>query len=93
MTCTHKDFAARVAVNRVTNERDADVMYYMADVSIKCVHCGEPFRFIGIPGGYSRAGPTVAIDAETAQLPIGPASSTMSPLDHFHKAVPTGGTA
>ena len=88
--CEHVHFQASVAVNRVTDNDGSKVLYYMADVQVSCAVCGEPFKFIGLPGGYSQQSPTVSIDAITAQLPIGPESSTMSPLDRIAQITTEG---
>lgn len=90
MTCEHLNFAAHVAVNRVTDDAGVAVLHFMADVRIACADCGQQFRFVGLPGGYSADAPTVSIDAETAQLPIGPAESTMSPLDKIAQGTAQG---
>ncbi len=67
--CEHKDFAARVEVNRLEDKN-----MFAADVTITCLECKKPFRFLGLPGGVSLSHPTISIDATEARLPIAPGS-------------------
>lgn len=46
---------------------------WIADVTIKCVRCGVPFRFLGLPGGLSFERPMVSITGEELRAPIEPA--------------------
>lgn len=65
--CEHKEFEARVEVNRLE-----DVKRFVADVSIICRDCRTPFRFVGLPVGISIGGASVSIDATEARLTIAP---------------------
>ncbi len=65
--CKHPDFAARVVVNRLE-----DTGRFMADVTVNCSACGEPFRFVGVPFGVSMAQPMVSIDGFELRIPIAP---------------------
>ena len=65
--CTHEDFHARVAVGRIL-----DVGKFVADVTIKCADCGEPFRFVGVPAGISYDHPMISIDGLELHAPIEP---------------------
>ncbi len=47
---------------------------FAADVTITCLECKKPFRFLGLPGGVSLSHPTISIDATEARLPIAPGS-------------------
>lgn len=67
--CEHKDFEAKVTVNRIEDKGQ-----FAADVLITCLACKKPFRFLGLPGGVSLERPTVSIDATEARLPIAPGS-------------------
>lgn len=67
MSCEHKNFAARVAVNRLE-----DTGRFSADVTIHCSDCQEPFRFMGLPAGSSWRWPTVSIDGLELRAPIEP---------------------
>jgi len=66
MKCKHEQFEAHVDVNRLS-----DTGRFSADVRIKCVQCGEPFRFLGLPAGVDPDGPTVSVDGTEARMPIG----------------------
>jgi hypothetical protein len=65
--CEHKEFEARVEVNRLE-----DVKQFAADVHITCLECKKPFRFLGLPGGLHPGRPTVSVDGTEARLPILP---------------------
>ncbi len=67
MWCEHKDFEAKVTVNRLE-----DVKRYAADVAIACRVCGVSFQFLGLPGGLHPDYPTVSVDGTEARLPIAP---------------------
>ncbi len=68
--CTHKEFEASVAVNRIE-----DIGRFAADVRIVCCECKTPFYFLGLPGGIHIDHPTVSVDATEARLPIAPLQS------------------
>ncbi len=72
MNCPHEDFEAHVAVNRLTGTGGGDITGYAADVTIRCMHCNTPFRFLGLPGGLAPDKPTVSVDGTEARLPIAP---------------------
>ena len=65
--CAHKQFGAKVAVNQLE-----DSGKFIADVRVKCIECGEPFRFIGLPAGINFERPTVSIDETELHAPIEP---------------------
>ncbi len=65
--CEHKEFEARVEVNRLE-----DVKRFAADVHIQCRECKRPFRFLGLPGGLHLEYPTISVDGTEARLPIAP---------------------
>lgn len=65
--CAHEEFAATVAVGRIL-----DVGKFVADIRISCAHCGEPFRFVGVPAGLRFDGPAVSIDGLELHAPIEP---------------------
>lgn len=74
--CKHVHFNANVSVNRM-----ADTGRFSADVTIKCVDCGIPMRFIGLPGGLDMNGASVSADACEARLSIAPLGEVIPPLD------------
>lgn len=74
--CPHLDFEAYVAVNRITaSNGDPTVIGYSADITVKCAHCAEPFRWSGVAAGLSPARPMCSIDEATLIAPLRPASA------------------
>lgn len=76
MKCSHNSFEADVTVNRIE-----DIGRFMADVTIKCVECGTPFRFIGLPAGMDYNSPCVSVDAQQLRAPIAPKGEVVSELE------------
>jgi hypothetical protein len=74
--CPHEQFAADVVVNRIE-----DVGRFMADVRVKCVQCGTPFRFVGLPAGMDYNSPCVSVDACEGRFPIAPKGDVLSELE------------
>jgi hypothetical protein len=90
-TCKHLSFEAHVEVTRladgfgevgevgeVVDKETAVITGYTADVRIKCIACGTPFEFIGLPWGLSRGKPMCSVDFQEARMPIRPA--TLAPI-------------
>jgi len=77
--CPHEHFAADVAVNRIGEDDPGNDTglpnHYSADVRVRCVDCGEPFRWIGVPAGLSPHQPMCSVDETELRAPIRPASS------------------
>jgi hypothetical protein len=69
--CTHPEFHANVAVARIE-----DVGKFVAEIRVRCVRCGEPFRFVGVPAGLSYDHPMVSIDGLELNAPIEPEIET-----------------
>lgn len=65
--CSHHEFAAKVAVNRLE-----DIAGFSADITITCKDCGTPFTFIGVEGGLSFAKPMVSPLGVELRCPIRP---------------------
>ena len=75
MNCQHKNFRAQVDVHRLTKSDESDeVVGYAADVSITCDECHMPFRFKGLPAGYSEERPMANMEGIEARMPIEPVS-------------------
>ena len=74
--CEHQNFEADVQVNRIE-----DIGRFSADVRVKCMDCGVPFRFIGLPSGVDVNSPTVSIDATEGRFPIAPKGEVLSELE------------
>lgn len=73
--CPHENFWADVDVNRLTNTEGGPVTGYSASIRIKCVDCGEPFRFTGVKAGLSMARPMCSVDETELHAPVRPASA------------------
>ncbi len=73
--CKHRNFRSDVAVNRII---EGDSIVFNADIRIKCVDCGLPFEFTGIPWGVDVRSPHVSIDKMEARLPISPTDHSQS---------------
>lgn len=67
MACPHEHFEAHVIVNRLE-----DTGGFAADVTIRCVDCETPFRFLGLPGGLLADGAAVSFDGTEARLALAP---------------------
>lgn len=68
--CQHEQFAAQVNVGRITSEDQP--LRFVADVTITCVQCKEPFRFLGVESGLHFEKPTASIDGLELHAPIEP---------------------
>jgi hypothetical protein len=73
--CPHEHFAAQVDVQRLTDTDDGPVTAYIAEVTVTCEDCDEPFRWTGVPAGFSGAHPTCSIDEKTLNAPMRPSSA------------------
>ena len=73
--CGHADMEATVEVARLTPEEGAPVEGYSAEVRVRCIECGEKFRWIGLEPGMSPARPMCNIDQTVMVAPLRPASS------------------
>lgn len=76
MGCSHPDFAATVEVSRLE-----DSGRFAADVRIKCVACGVPMRFLGLPLGLDLNSATVSVDGTEARLGIAPKGETVPSIN------------
>lgn len=75
--CPHLNFMANVAVNRIGEAETTDGLprAYMADITVCCEDCGEPFRWCGVQAGLSFAHPMVSVDELEMHAPLRPASA------------------
>lgn len=67
--CTHEAFEANVNVGRITGDGP---IRFIADITIKCTQCHEPFRFLGVSSGLHFERPTVSIDGLELHAPLEP---------------------
>lgn len=53
--CLHEEFEAHVEVTRVQNgdQGTDELIAFGCDIRVRCVECGEPFGFRGVPCGIS----------------------------------------
>ena len=73
--CPHRDFTAEVAVNRIADPPDSPPTAYIADITVSCADCGEPFRWTGVRAGVSFNHPMVSVDERELHAPLRPASA------------------
>lgn len=74
--CKHMQFDSKVMINRLE-----DTGRFVAEVTITCVECKLPFRFMGLPIGLDLNGATVNHDSTEARLSMLPADQPMSLID------------
>lgn len=65
--CSHNIFDCSVIVSRLE-----DILGFSADIRITCRDCGTPFRFIGVPGGFSMREPMASPGGIELRCPIEP---------------------
>lgn len=71
MRCEHKNFDARVSVNRL-EDGPGKVGAFVADVAVHCIDCGTRFQFLGLDQGLNIGGAAVSYDRTEAHLTISP---------------------
>lgn len=69
--CEHSKFNAEVKTVRLTDD-DGKITGYTTDITISCAECFKPFRWVGVPMGYSVNQPMVSIDGLELRAPIEP---------------------
>ena len=80
--CEHPDFAAVVAVHRLTDDA-GKVTAYQAEIKIRCTACRKPFQFLGLEPGTDNQGARVSVDGLEARLALCPRGEVPSPLDRL----------
>jgi len=75
--CEHKDFRGDIKVARLTSEGSTAITGFFADIRINCAECGQPFEFVGIPGGFSFYEPRLSVDSTELRAPIKPATGQL----------------
>lgn len=81
MTCEHKNFGVNIGVNRIVSP--GRPMQFIAEFSIRCSDCDQPFRFLGLKTGLDMQGARVSADGKGACLAIEPNDSEPRPLDRM----------
>lgn len=79
------NFAAEVNVGRLTgsDEPDAPVRSYLAEIKVSCAECGLPFEFLGLEAGMDTEGAKVSIDGLEARLAITPKGVRPNPFQRM----------
>jgi len=75
--CEHPHFDALVNVGRIGTGDTPDGMpaAYVAEVTVKCGECGEPFRWSGVRAGLSYVEPMCSPDETELRAPMRPRSA------------------
>ena len=73
--CKHEEFDAAVVVNRLE-----DSGRFMADVKIKCVQCGVPMVFLGLPRGFDMNSAATDLHGTELRAAIHPFGETVPEL-------------
>jgi len=77
MPCEHNQFEASVDVSRIKESEDGPVTAFMAEVRVKCVDCGQPFRFKCSRIGVDPKEPMASADGQELRCPIEPSDGTL----------------
>ena len=67
--CRHEQFSAQVNVGRIESDGPRR---FVADITVSCAQCQEPFRFLGVPSGLHFERPTVSVDGLELHAPLEP---------------------
>jgi hypothetical protein len=81
--CAHEQFQANVKVARLE-----DTGKFMAEITVRCTQCDEPFRFLGVPAGLSFDRPTASIDDLELHAPIEPEGEKRLHTRAIYQALP-----
>ena len=76
MSCEHESFQGSIAVNRIAGD-DGTVTNYVADISVRCATCGEPFHFVGFNVGMSFTKAMVGVGGTELRAPIAPGEAPL----------------
>lgn len=71
--CDHEQFKADCDINRLSETDDGPITGYSINISVKCIQCGQKFRFLGVPAGSDHQFPRASIDGTELRAPIEPA--------------------
>lgn len=71
--CKHERFQCTCEVTRLHKEGEPEkITGYTTDIKVHCTDCGQPFEWIGVPGGSSPMQPMVSFDGTELRAPIRP---------------------
>lgn len=68
--CTHENFAACVNVGRLSDTEGGPITSYVADVTVSCAECGQPFGFRCPTIGMLDDQPAVSPDGLELHVPL-----------------------
>jgi hypothetical protein len=74
--CAHENFKCQANIGRLSEGEGGPITGYCAGITVHCVDCGLPFRFIGLAAGNHYAEPRVSIDGTELRAPLEPATHT-----------------
>lgn len=70
--CTHQNFHTAAEINRLQEENETEPHAYVVELTIKCLDCGQPFYFQGLPCFVYDGRPSTSALGDKARLPITP---------------------
>lgn len=76
MPCKHLHFLCNVTVNRLE-----DTGRFNAEVTITCLDCSTPFRFVGLPYGLDLNGAAVSPDGTEGRFAVAPKGEVATLVD------------
>ena len=71
--CEHARVGLELDMARLTDSDGNHEGQFAADIRVKCLDCKAPFRFKGLPGGYSPDRTMVGINGEELRAAMEPA--------------------
>ncbi len=69
--CEHKEFIGNFNIARLEDSKG-----FMAEMTVKCAECDEPFKFLGLPLGLNMHGAAVDPTLTEARIAIAPLSES-----------------
>lgn len=80
--CQHMVFMCNAKMTRLAeSETSEKIVGYRADIKVHCGECGQPFEWIGLPGGFNPAFPTVSLDGFEMWAPIRPGNAPVERVE------------
>lgn len=72
--CEHEEFKCNARIARLSEKEGGPITGYTAEITVHCLQCGLPFRFVGMAAGNHYAEPRVSVDGTELRAPIEPAT-------------------
>jgi hypothetical protein len=79
--CKHENFSVEADVQGITPKDGEPAYRWQADIRIRCITCGLPFRFIGLPAGVDLNGACTSVNAEEGRFAIAPRGHILSVIE------------